>query len=126
MNRAAQRLARTRLHFVKPTPQPRLLHHFQYSTMAPSVRILSKSTLSILLLALMLKPYWGSQDEKSGILAWADKSGEFKRKPSAFRNWISKEPGAEFPPEKDRYHLYVSYACPWGESRSTRFPQDLN
>ncbi|KAL4787877.1 glutathione S-transferase [Aspergillus varians] len=43
----------------------------------------------------------------------ADKSGEFKRQASAFRNWISREAGAEFPPEKDRYHLYVSYACPW-------------
>ncbi|KAE8140658.1 glutathione S-transferase [Aspergillus pseudotamarii] len=42
-----------------------------------------------------------------------DKSGEFKRQTSVFRNWISREPGAEFPPEKDRYHLYVSYACPW-------------
>ena len=26
------------------------------------------------------------------------------------------KPGAEFPPEKGRYHLYVSYACPWGGS----------
>ncbi|PWY89026.1 ubiquitin-activating enzyme E1 [Aspergillus heteromorphus CBS 117.55] len=42
-----------------------------------------------------------------------DKSGEFKRQTSTFRNWISSEPGAEFPPEKGRYHLYVSYACPW-------------
>ncbi|OJJ51159.1 hypothetical protein ASPZODRAFT_12000 [Penicilliopsis zonata CBS 506.65] len=42
-----------------------------------------------------------------------DKSGEFKRQQSVFRNWISRKPGAEFPPEKDRYHLYVSYACPW-------------
>ncbi|KAL1971293.1 hypothetical protein VTN77DRAFT_245 [Rasamsonia byssochlamydoides] len=42
-----------------------------------------------------------------------DKSGEFKRGQSVFRNWISREPGAEFPPEKGRYHLYVSYACPW-------------
>ncbi|KAI1635047.1 glutathione S-transferase [Biscogniauxia mediterranea] len=42
-----------------------------------------------------------------------DKSGEFKRPESSFRNWISKEPGAQFPPEKGRYHLYVSYACPW-------------
>ncbi|OJI99118.1 hypothetical protein ASPVEDRAFT_123807 [Aspergillus versicolor CBS 583.65] len=42
-----------------------------------------------------------------------DKSGEFKRQASVFRNWISREPGAQFPPEKDRYHLYVSYACPW-------------
>lgn len=42
-----------------------------------------------------------------------DKSGEFKRQQSAFRNFISREPGAQFPPEKGRYHLYVSYACPW-------------
>jgi len=42
-----------------------------------------------------------------------DKSGEFKRQVSQYRNFISRKPGAEFPPEKDRYHLYVSYACPW-------------
>jgi len=56
------------------------------------------------------------QQQKKDILNWVDpkdKSGEFKRQASQFRNWISKEPGAEFPPEKDRYHLYVSYACPW-------------
>lgn len=47
------------------------------------------------------------------ITDWADKSGEFKRQVSSFRNWISRESGAEFPPEKGRYHLYVSYACPW-------------
>ena len=44
-------------------------------------------------------------------------TGEFKRGQSQFRNHISKEPGAEFPPEKGRYHLYVSYACPWGSLR---------
>ncbi|PWY72202.1 hypothetical protein BO94DRAFT_550201 [Aspergillus sclerotioniger CBS 115572] len=52
----------------------------------------------------------------SKITDWVnpdDKSGEFKRQVSVFRNWISREPGAEFPPEKGRYHLYVSYACPW-------------
>jgi len=42
-----------------------------------------------------------------------DKSGEFKRQNSSFRDWISSEPGAKFPPEKGRYHLYVCYACPW-------------
>ncbi|KFZ03008.1 hypothetical protein V502_11315 [Pseudogymnoascus sp. VKM F-4520 (FW-2644)] len=42
-----------------------------------------------------------------------DKSGEFKRGASVFRNSISREAGAEFPAEKGRYHLYVSYACPW-------------
>ncbi|KAL5594369.1 uncharacterized protein BROUX77_007716 [Berkeleyomyces rouxiae] len=43
----------------------------------------------------------------------SDKSGEFKRQVSTFRSWVSSEPGAEFPAEKGRYHLYVSYACPW-------------
>ncbi|OHF01456.1 glutathione S-transferase [Colletotrichum orchidophilum] len=42
-----------------------------------------------------------------------DKTGEFKRQQSSFRNFISREEGAPFPPEKGRYHLYVSYACPW-------------
>ncbi|KAK1914378.1 hypothetical protein P3342_010366 [Pyrenophora teres f. teres] len=50
------------------------------------------------------------------ILDWVnpnDKSGEFKRSTSIFRNWISPDPSAEFPAEANRYHLYVSYACPW-------------
>ncbi|KAI1574285.1 hypothetical protein PtrCC142_003641 [Pyrenophora tritici-repentis] len=50
------------------------------------------------------------------ILDWVnpnDKSGEFKRSTSVFRNWISPDPSAEFPAEPNRYHLYVSYACPW-------------
>lgn len=42
-----------------------------------------------------------------------DKSGEFKRGASVFRDHISREAGAQFPPEAGRYHLYVSYACPW-------------
>lgn len=25
----------------------------------------------------------------------------------------TEEDGAKFPPEKDRYHLFVAYACPW-------------
>ncbi|KAI5123234.1 hypothetical protein M0805_001323 [Coniferiporia weirii] len=40
-----------------------------------------------------------------------DGDGSFKRRPSSFRNTIEK--GGKFEPEKDRYHLYVSYACPW-------------
>jgi len=66
-------------------------------------------------LALGLKVYW--QGNKMNITDWVkpgDTSGEFKRGASSFRNFISNEPGAEFPAEKDRYHLYVSYACPWG------------
>ncbi|TDZ53120.1 Glutathione S-transferase omega-like 2 [Colletotrichum trifolii] len=42
-----------------------------------------------------------------------DKTGEFKRQQSSFRDFISREKDAKFPAEKGRYHLYVSYACPW-------------
>mmetsp|Transcript_20832 Transcript_20832/g.45646 ORF Transcript_20832/g.45646 Transcript_20832/m.45646 type:complete len:339 (-) Transcript_20832:206-1222(-) len=37
--------------------------------------------------------------------------GDFKRTDSIFRSTITKD--GEFPPAKDRYHLYVAYACPW-------------
>ncbi|KAG7880701.1 hypothetical protein KL905_002675 [Ogataea polymorpha] len=52
-------------------------------------------------------------DTKVDILKFADKDGEYKRKPSVFRDFISSKAGAKFPPEAGRYHLYVSYACPW-------------
>jgi len=51
---------------------------------------------------------------------WYDSSdGEFHRQDSQFRNWVTTDgqagptgsPG--FKAEKDRYHLYVSLACPW-------------
>jgi putative glutathione S-transferase len=45
--------------------------------------------------------------------AETDDAGQFVRQASAFRRWVKDEPGAEFPPEAGRYHLYVSYACPW-------------
>lgn len=40
-----------------------------------------------------------------------EEDGSFKRKASTFRDVIEK--GGKFAPEKGRYHLYVSYACPW-------------
>jgi len=40
-----------------------------------------------------------------------DEKGSFKRTAAGFRNTI--EEGGRFPPEADRYHLYVSLACPW-------------
>ncbi|KAJ3686099.1 hypothetical protein LUZ61_015263 [Rhynchospora tenuis] len=40
-------------------------------------------------------------------------SGAFDRTPSTFRNLISKDKASRFPAESGRYHLYISYACPW-------------
>ena len=39
--------------------------------------------------------------------------GRFVRKDSAFRHWIKADGSTPFQPESGRYHLYVSYACPW-------------
>lgn len=45
--------------------------------------------------------------------------GRFERPETAFRSWITADgaPGPSgaggFPAEAGRYHLYVSYACPW-------------
>lgn len=51
---------------------------------------------------------------------WQDKwydteenEGRFERSAAQFRNWISADGNAEFPAQSGRYHLYVSYACPW-------------
>jgi len=57
---------------------------------------------------------------------WVDKwydtdstGGRFQRQEQAYRNWITADgsPGASgeggFEAAADRYHLYVSYACPW-------------
>ena len=65
--------------------------------------------------SLSTSPPAAAMDKASGILGWADKkTGTFNRQTSVFRNFISNEPNAQFPAEKGRYHLYVSYACPWG------------
>jgi len=39
--------------------------------------------------------------------------GEFQRQETTFREWVENDPDARFQPEAGRYHLYVSYACPW-------------
>ena len=49
----------------------------------------------------------------------AESDGKFVRKEAQFRNWVTRdgEPGPSgkggFRAEPGRYHLYVSYACPW-------------
>ncbi len=44
--------------------------------------------------------------------------GKFVRTNAKFRNWVTPDgqnapSGQAFPAEAGRYHLYVSYACPW-------------
>lgn len=41
-------------------------------------------------------------------IAKLSKNGEFERPSSVFRDWVPHREA-----ERDRYHLYVSYACPW-------------
>jgi putative glutathione S-transferase len=40
-------------------------------------------------------------------------SGDFHRQEDAFREWISNDGSTPYPAAADRYHLYVSLACPW-------------
>lgn len=53
----------------------------------------------------------GAWTRESDILASED--GHYHRQETDFRNWISPDPGAKFAPEIGRYHLFVSFACPW-------------
>lgn len=39
--------------------------------------------------------------------------GEFVRQESAFRDRVTADGSSRYRAEPDRYHLYVSYACPW-------------
>jgi putative glutathione S-transferase len=47
-----------------------------------------------------------------GSVITSNKKGAYDRQPRSFRDFISNDHPI-FKPETDRYHLYVSYACPW-------------
>lgn len=42
-----------------------------------------------------------------------NEKGAFVRQQSAFREWVTADGSSGFQAEAGRYHLYVSYACPW-------------
>jgi putative glutathione S-transferase len=50
---------------------------------------------------------------ETSLFGYQIENGEFKRGDVKFRHWVSREPGAHFPVEPGRYHLYVCLACPW-------------
>ena len=39
--------------------------------------------------------------------------GKFLRQEDQFRSWIENSASSKFPATSGRYHLYVSFACPW-------------
>lgn len=51
-----------------------------------------------------------------------DESGAFVRQQSRFREFVTADGSSGFKAEPGRYHLYVSYACPWA-SRSIIYRQ---
>jgi len=55
-------------------------------------------------MGVMVEGQWRTGD------GWASKDGCFRREAARFRCAIG---GPEQPPAADRYHLYVSLACPW-------------
>ena len=65
-------------------------------------------------MGLLVDGKWYNEEPKQ-----TGSGGQFIRKASAFRNWITPDgtagpTGVEgFAAEPNRYHLYVSYACPW-------------
>jgi putative glutathione S-transferase len=40
-------------------------------------------------------------------------TGEFERQEDAFRDWVTPDGSFGYPAVAGRYHLYVSWACPW-------------
>ncbi|NOR73358.1 MAG: glutathione S-transferase family protein [Mariprofundaceae bacterium] len=56
-------------------------------------------------MGMLIDGKWETDDGK-----WASKDGKFHRAKSQFHCRFGKE---DFPAEVDRYHLYVSFACPW-------------
>jgi glutathionyl-hydroquinone reductase len=56
------------------------------------------------------------KDQPRKVTTWQsqiDTSGEFKRRPTTFRDSVVADSAGTFPAEEGRYHLYVSMACPW-------------
>jgi len=58
-------------------------------------------------MGMLINGQWQTDDE-------ADRtSAPFQRKDSSFRNKITADGSSGFPAAPNRYHLYVSLACPW-------------
>lgn len=59
-------------------------------------------------MGMMIDGQWTTEDHFP-----TDGAGEFQRRPTTFRERITADGSSGFPAVSGRYHLYVSYACPW-------------
>ncbi|MEM7126654.1 MAG: glutathione S-transferase family protein [Chloroflexota bacterium] len=60
-------------------------------------------------MGMLVNGKWSIQ----GLMDTSSGDGRFRRKESSFRNWITSDGSTPYVPEAGRYHLYISYACPW-------------
>lgn len=58
-------------------------------------------------LGMMIKGQWVTERQQE------DKQGRFLRPSTTFRDRITADGSSGFQAEADRYHLYISWACPW-------------
>ena len=63
--------------------------------------------------AIMTEETGKEAKQGTAILKFANEKGEFIRSKSFFNNRVTADGSSGFPADSGRYHLYVSYACPW-------------
>lgn len=59
-------------------------------------------------MGMLVEGQWESNPELATVQA-----GKFNRPESQFRQWVTADGSSAFQPQSERYHLYLSYACPW-------------
>jgi glutathionyl-hydroquinone reductase len=58
-------------------------------------------------LGMLVKGEWLTEREQE------DQDGQFIRPSTTFRQWVKSDNSTPFTPDLGRYHLYISWACPW-------------
>ncbi|KAK6348785.1 S-glutathionyl-(chloro)hydroquinone reductase, variant 2 [Orbilia blumenaviensis] len=81
------------------------------SIRSPSARIRFLKTSSRLFITTNTTRFLNKKDVSN--ITFYPAFTQLRTMSSSFRDHISSAPDAQFQPEKGRYHLYVSYACPW-------------
>ncbi len=56
---------------------------------------------------MLVEGEWKTQKQ------FQNEEGRFVRSTTSFRDWVTADGSNVFPAEAGRYHLYISWACPW-------------